>query len=76
MIISIVIKMISATAWNIRMTEIMIGMMNITGPKLPFRTTLPGYCQGAGIMMRGVSPDRKQGGSTHGQGPSAAMISS
>jgi hypothetical protein len=31
-----------------------------TGPKLPFRTTLPGYCQGAG--MRGVSPDRKQGG--------------
>ena len=33
---------------------------NCTGPKLPFRTTLPGYCQGAG--MRGVSPDRKQGG--------------
>jgi hypothetical protein len=31
-----------------------------TGPKLPFRTTLPGYPQGAG--MRGVSPDRKQGG--------------
>ena len=31
-----------------------------TGPKLPFRTTLPGYCQGAG--MRGVSPDRKQAG--------------
>ena len=36
-----------------------LGRCSSTGPKLPFRTTLPGYCQGAG--MRGVSPDRKQG---------------
>ncbi len=30
------------------------------GGPTPVPDTLPGYCQGAG--MRGVSPDRKQGG--------------